>query len=128
MLKSVALSLGLIGPGAADAIPSLTQALDHDDWEVCETAALGLSLIGPEAVTSLVQALESSNWQTRKAAVQALGWVGPEAMEAVPTLTQLFGDENQEVRATVPETLMFITGQNFGEDAAAWQQWWEAQS
>jgi HEAT repeat protein len=102
--------------------------LDHNNWEVCETAALGLSLIGPEAINPLIQALESPNWQTRKAAVQALGWIGAGAMQAVPTLTQLFGDENQEVRATVPQTLTFITGQNFGEDAAAWQQWWETQS
>jgi len=40
---------------------------------------------------------------------------------------QALGDERENVRMTVAEALTATTEQDFGKDAAAWQQWWEAQ-
>jgi hypothetical protein len=62
----------------------------------------------------------------------ALYDLGPAALETVPTLIQLLRlylkpgvDENYA--RSVSDTLSHITGQDFGIDADAWQQWWDSQ-
>ena len=123
-------ALGAIGPEAAEAIPALAQALEDKDEFVRRAAATALGFIGPEsvaAIPALVQALEDENWEVREAATLALNMIGPDAIEAVPALIQALGDESDNVRASAAWALVAITGQDFGQDGAAWQQWWDGQ-
>jgi len=89
----VVMALGSIGPEAAEAVPALAQALEDENWEVREAAALALNMIGPAA------------------------------LEAVPALIQALGDENDNARASAAWALTAITGQNFQNPAAWQQWW-----
>jgi hypothetical protein len=42
-------------------------------------------------------------------------------------LIQALRDWDEDVRWAAAWVLKEITGQDFGQDAAAWQQWWEEQ-
>jgi hypothetical protein len=109
-------------------VPALAQALGDADEDVREAAAKALEAIGPqavEAVPALIQALKDRSSSVRCAAARALGAIGPGAMEAVPALIQALGDESYTMRQAAAEALRAITGQDFGEDAERWQQWWE---
>jgi hypothetical protein len=82
-----------------------------------------VQLWGPRV---LVQPLRQDyRYEARQAAAEALGEMGPAAVEAVPALIGALGDSNDEVRQAAAEALQTVTGQNFGEDAKAWEQWWE---
>ena len=126
--RDAALALGEIGPEEG-VILALSQALEDEEWLVRRAAARVLGNIGPEegVVVALIEALEDENVQVRGGAAIALREIGPEAVEAVPALVQALGDEESFVRARVAGALEAITGQDFGEDAARWQQWWEEQ-
>ena len=76
--------LGTIGPAAASAIPSLTEALRDADRDVRAKAAEALGKIGPaatSAIPSLTEALRDADRNVRGRAVEALGNVGPAAAE-----------------------------------------------
>jgi len=73
-------------------------------------------------------ALVSGGVNARSAAAFALGGIGPEAKEAVPALIKALGeDQDADVRKYAAWALEAITGQDFGEDAARWQRWFEEQ-
>jgi hypothetical protein len=105
----------------------LIQALQDDVAAVREAAAKALGDVGLEegGVLALAQALEDENEDVRQAAAKALEAIGPEAVEAIPALIQALGDDSSTVRGDAAEALMAITGQDFGEDAERWRQWWE---
>jgi 3-methyladenine DNA glycosylase AlkC len=116
-----------IGP---EAVPVLIEALGDENSKVRLCAADALGAIGPEAkeaVPALIQALGDEEVYVRGAAAVALGVIGPEAKEAVPALIRALEDENVFVRRDAAGALTNITGQDFGQDAAAWQEWWEEQ-
>jgi HEAT repeat protein len=56
-----------------------------------------------------------------------LAKIGPEEKEVIPALIQALDDESIHVRTSAVRALKAITGQDFGEDPARWQQWWEEQ-
>ena len=123
-------ALGNIGPGAEDAIPALIQALKDQDLYVRRAAAEALGNIGArtdQVVPALIQTL-NDEWHASQAAVDALGNIGPDGMEAVPALIQVLANANSYDCWGVIEALKAITGQNFGNDAVAWQAWWETQA
>ena len=124
-----AVALMQIGPEAAEAVPVLIQVLaDENDFWLSPLAAKALAQIGPETTevfSALVQALEEGNSSVREAAAVALGQIGPEVMESVPALILVLGDEYPFVCEAAAEALAIITSQDFGEDAGAWQEWWE---
>ena len=102
---------------------------ENKDVRLRVAAAETLGRIGPEVgvVRALTQTLEDANADLRVAVAEALGQIGPEAAEAVPALIQALEDESGEVRQAAACALEAITGQDFGPDAARWQQWWEEQ-
>jgi len=125
--EAAAEALGEVGPEEG-TVPALAQALEDEDEDVREAAAKALEAIGPEAVEAvpaLIQALKDGSSLVRCAAARALGAIGPGAMEAVPALIQALGDKSYSVRHAAADALQAITGQDFGEDAERWQQWWE---
>ena len=122
-------ALGEIGPQAVEAVPALIDTLqEHEDHDVREAGAEVLGMIGPdakEAVPALIQTLEEDFW-VREAAAEALGEIGPEE-GVVPALIQALEDAGPSVSRSAADALEAITGQDFGEDAARWRQWWEEQ-
>jgi hypothetical protein len=120
-------ALGEIGPEEG-VVPALIHALEDSSGDVAEAAAEALGEIGPkaaEAVPALIQALEDGRSAVRHDAASALGKIGPQAVEAVPALIRALEDESRLVCISAAQALKGITRQDFGEDAAAWQEWWE---
>jgi HEAT repeat protein len=112
-------------------VPSLVEALEDADPQVRGDAATQLALLGSgasEAVPALTQALQDPSSVVRANAAWALEKVGVEAMEAVPTLILTLGDEDGWVRTKASDALRAITGQDFGEDAQRWKEWWDSQN
>ncbi len=112
------------------AIPALIETLQDSDSYVryCATNALGA--FGPdaiEAVPALISLLGDESQMVRMAAIDALEEIGPGAVEAVPALIQALSSDDVNVQKSAARALVEITGQDFGEDAAAWQGWWETQ-
>ena len=122
-------ALGSIGD--SQAVPALTQSLHHSDSYTRYEGALALRKFGPKAaaaVPDLIAEIDDESQQAGSAAVDALGAIGPEAKAAIPRLIKLLENEDWYYHSNAANALKSITGQNFGEDATAWRQWWESQS
>ena len=127
--------LGRIGP-VDGVVPALIAVLLNDeDRRVRGCAAFVLGrYIGPEegVIPALIQAMEEDP-RMRWPVTEGLVAMGPEAEEAVPALIQaaLDGCSSEDEMACGVErnaifrTLQAITGQDFGDDASAWQEWWK---
>jgi HEAT repeat protein len=129
-----AITLGEIGPQAAEAVPALFEALKdpkvHDASmkalekigfdskvaipELIEAlkyddlrayAAKALLEVGPAAVPELIRALEGDYGPVREYAAYILGKMGPKAREAVPALTEALWDKDKRVRGTAQKAL-----------------------
>jgi len=122
-------ALGMFGPEARDAVPALVKMmLEARAVGEYEAAVDALGDIGPDAgdaVPALVDALDADGTYlpVRSHAAEALGKIGPGAREAVAALVETLGDEWSTVRVAAAGALRGVTGQDFGEDAAAWQRW-----
>lgn len=104
--------------------PALIQALA--DSGMRDAAHAKLVDIGAEVVPLLIHALGDENWEIREGAALALWELGPEAEQAIPALLQAVVDGREEA-STAVLALEAITGQDFGFEAEAWQEWWESQ-
>jgi len=98
--KAAATALGVIGPDASSAIPTLVSVFDDKDADeqlrvVC-TRALGR--IGVEAVPALGMVVRHQDSGARVAAARALRSIGPEAATAIPSLVRVMQDESEEMR------------------------------
>ena len=83
-------------------VPTLIEALRHEDVSVREWAAIAVRDIGPsavEAVPALMAALEDTTSGIRDWAAMALGSVGPAAKAALPALLVALRDSNTFLRA-----------------------------
>jgi hypothetical protein len=50
-----------------------------------------------------------------------------DAQVAVPALIGALGDADEQVRSNAHESLhAFARGRDFGQDAGAWQRWWQS--
>jgi hypothetical protein len=113
-----------------EAVPALIEVLGNENDWARRVAATMLGEIGPEAaeaVPALVDALDDDVRPVRFEAAVALGNIGPAARGAVPALIQILRNEDGELREVAVHALQPITGQYFGEEADAWQEWWEEQ-
>ena len=122
-------ALGMFGPEARDAVAALVKRMrDARAVGEYEAAAGALGDIGPDAggaVPALVDALDADGayLPVRSHAAEALGTIGPGAREAVAALIEALDDEWSTVRVAAAGALQGVTGQDFGEDAAAWRRW-----
>ena len=96
MAHEAIIALGDIGPGAKDAVPALTKALDQPDDKDMNFAAIAFALgkIGPGAAaaeSALLKQLESKDDNVRLLSAWALAQIDPAsadvAAKAVPVLT-----------------------------------------
>jgi|GEM_PF-2240798 len=95
------------------AIPRLVELLRFEDPPITHTVSLILRDIGGPAVQPLITVLDSDNAEARNRSATVLGWIGSPAEPAVPRLTALFRDENEEetVRRAAFRALENITGE-----------------
>jgi HEAT repeat protein len=92
----------------ANAVPELSQALNHADRNVRIHAAKALALLGPAssgAVPGLIAVLQNSDDQVRLEAAVALEKIGPGARRAYPDLLLLLADGNNDVRRAAETAL-----------------------
>jgi len=128
--QAAADAIGSLGEEGIGAIPALILVLQDPDTWVRYGAAGALGKIGPgaeEAVPALIILLEDEEFILRNRVITTLGEIGPGAMQAVPALIKSLLKEEGIVKDSTVESLIKISGQDFGEDAAAWQQWWDTQ-
>jgi hypothetical protein len=121
-------ALGNIGD--SQAVPALIEALHHSNDYARYVAAGALEKMGPAAapaIPDLIDGIDDEFAQVGWTAVDALGAIGPEADEAIPVLIKLLEDEDWSPHFPQADALESISGQDFGENAAAWRQWWESQ-
>jgi CubicO group peptidase (beta-lactamase class C family) len=90
--------LGMLGPGAAAAVPALVRSFSDADPYVQGKAAEALGRIGREAVPALSRALEDRERTVRWCAAIALGRMGAAARDAAPALTRALQDTDENVR------------------------------
>ena len=103
------------------------QALGDEHYDVEVAARMALEEIGQEAIPVLIQLLGDKDAEVRRAVAEVLRGIGPEAKEAVPALIHNLEDKEYRVRLITWSALHQITGQDFGEDADRWEQWWKEQ-
>lgn len=88
--EAAARSLGLLGPGAASAVPALRDGLSDPAPAARRAAIQAVGRMGPAgapAVPDLIQQLSHGRYQEQ--AIEALGLIGPAAAAALPDLLKL---------------------------------------
>jgi len=100
------------------------KALRNKDSGVRWAAALTIGEIkyGP-AIDSLESLLKDEDQSVRQAAVNALGKMKDK--RAIGFLIGVLNDSTGTVKYEALESLISITGQDYGYDTARWQKWWE---
>lgn len=98
-------ALGLIGPGAKAAVPSLMRATTNSDYTVRIYAvrALGQILADPDSVVPLlIQVLRKDSAMVTPFAAGALGNYGSDARTAVPELVAILKSTNIDSYSSIP--------------------------
>ncbi len=89
--------------GNQEAIITLLEALDDEDFEVCRIVAYELGQIGKPAIPALREALKNKNPTVCEIAARALGRVGEE--DDIPVLLQNLEGKSHQIRASAAEAL-----------------------
>jgi len=100
-------------------------ALDAPLLTQVARVAARIDVAAPGAEERVRPFLAASDAQLRRDAAQALGRLGGPA--SVADLVELLGDEHEAVRAAAAWALRRISGEAFGEDAARWASWHDAE-
>jgi HEAT repeat protein len=115
-------ALGMIGPSAKDAVPSLLRWTTNADWSGRLYAIRSLSEIGAEpdrVLPVLMSALHDPNSGVQGQAVWALGEFGPKAKTAIPALVDYGNSSNGSLmRMQVVRVLMKIDREAAATNAA----------
>ncbi len=111
------------------AIESLVQVVKCDHWDVRKEAVEALKKIEgavQKAIELLAIALtEEEGWNIRENITWALGEM--EDKRAIETLITALKDEDSAVRKSAAWSLRKITGNDFGQNQAAWEKWYKEQ-
>ncbi len=99
---------------------SLKQQYPNAAWTTIDEPS---SIRDPRAVEGLTRILNDRDPDVRRKAADILRVM--KDSRAVGPLVGRLKDENYEVRSSAAAALRSITGQDFGEDSVAWQEWWE---
>jgi HEAT repeat protein len=86
-------TLGLMGTDAADALPTVVQALEDGEGQVRSAAAIALANIDDEeaevAIPILIEGLMDKESAIFHRSIEALSLIGPPAEKAIPRLLEL---------------------------------------
>ena len=97
------------------------RALDHR-----RAAAEALGMVGEPAIEPLISTLQKDDADLQQLAAWGLGKIGgPRAVESLIPILSTKPFHYPHARSAAREALKSITGQDFGEDVARWQQWLE---
>jgi HEAT repeat protein len=106
------------------AVEHLIIAIRDKDINVRANAAFALGRIKDNrAMEPLIVALKDEDAFVRRSAEIALAWV--KDPRAVEPLIEALKDKDTYVQQFAAKALKAITGQNFGQNPAKWQEWWE---
>jgi len=98
--------------------------LQNDSWQIRWYAVTALGEAkDPRAVEALIGSLKDENSYVRATSAWALGEIGDR--RAMDALIAALGEESHGVRKNSLLALKKLTGQDLGEDPAAWQKWWD---
>ncbi len=111
--------------GAQEHSKVFHEALESRFWEV---RSLGADIFGethdPAVVPVLIPLLEDKYPEVQIATVQALRKIG--GRQVVKALIDaLESSEAGRVRDDLADTLLWLTGQDYGPDKIAWNTWWK---
>jgi len=117
--------LGQIGdPRAIKVLIAMGSKVERTD-EHRRAAARALGSIGEPAIETLVKMLSNDSANLQQLAAWSLGYSGDtRAVEPLIPLLSTIPFHYPHVRQAAREALRTITGQDFGEDVAHWQEWW----
>ena len=97
--------------------------MKDENWRVRKYSARALGKIGDtRALEPLIAVLKNDKLNVRIDAAEALGNIGD--TRAVESLIAALKDEHPWIYENAAEALEKITGQDFWEDGAKWQEWW----
>ena len=127
-LQLIALMMVLAWVAAADVsaqgdpVDQLILDLHDASWQIRWNAAGALGDTGdPRAIEPLAAALKDENSYVRATAALALGAI--DDPRVIAPLIGALQDESHGVRKNAAYCLKKRTGQNFGQDYEAWQEW-----
>jgi HEAT repeat protein len=117
-----------LGDAGVYAVEYQRNEIDHyvDEATVAKAKAIEAALTGARAGVALRAALRDKDGAVRAAAARVLAGF-PGQTNLVPVLLPLLKDADAPVRKATAQALEALTGQEFGEDAAQWQVWWDKQ-
>ena len=95
-----------------DIVPTLIQALGHEDWKVRRSATDALAELKADAkpaVAALITALKDKDAWVRDGAAKALGRIGPDAAPAARPLVELLKDKDDWIRESAMVALPAVT-------------------
>ena len=111
-------ALGVVGAASSHALPSLTAALQDEEWQVRGVAALALgqfrNKVPEETVSELIKQLSDDHAAVRMAVASALGEIGAAARQAVSSLRDLAEDEDAAVRAAAEAAVLKLSAAKEG--------------
>jgi hypothetical protein len=124
---AAAYCLGGIVPPKTDkgALVPLLKAIQDPDLAVRANATISLGFLGNHMATqSLISScLFDEDWIVRRNACASLGRIRDP--RAVVPLLERFDDEQPSVREMAELSLVAITGEKFGRNRRAWEEWAE---
>ena len=108
------------------AVPFLIQQAKDPVPDVRAAIMLALGkLRDARGIPALLLGLKDSDEITRANAAYALGaYYSPEVVDA---LIKALGDHAPRVKAAAVESLVGMSGMNYGSDQTRWQKWWREQ-
>ena len=110
--------------GSPAEVDKLIEDLQNESWQIRWDAAAALGETkDPRAIDPLSKALHDENSYVRMTAARSLGMI--EDPRVIDPLIQALKDDSHGVKKNAELSLKMRTGQDFGKDPAAWQQWWE---
>jgi HEAT repeat protein len=108
-------------------VERLINDLKDESWQIRWYAAQALGdMNDPHAVEPLIAVLKNDK---HVYVLATTAWALGELKDrrAVKPLIDAMGHEVRDVRRNAAWALKKITGKDFGEDPAKWQEWWQAQ-
>ena len=110
-------------PPPADDLLALGQHREADfriQWLLCVKNFLN----DPAVLRGVLKYFEDPDWQVRQAAIEIIG--GFRNFDVIDTLIRRLAEEPEKaLRPIIRERLALITGSDYGDDVAVWQEYWK---